>query len=61
MECLVELNPGDDALVLGATPFIDEGFGVPALDPLFLAAPISFDGLLLQCGGRAVRSAPGET
>ncbi|WP_376766841.1 DEAD/DEAH box helicase [Microlunatus parietis] len=61
MERLAELNPGDGALVVGTTPFIGEGFDVPALDTLFLAAPISFDGLLLQCAGRVVRSAPGKT
>jgi superfamily II DNA or RNA helicase len=47
-------------LVLGTTPFIGEGFDAPALDTLFLAAPISFPGLLVQCAGRVVRSAPGK-
>ena len=32
----------------------------PALDALFLAAPVSFDGLLIQCAGRVVRPAPGK-
>jgi hypothetical protein len=27
---------------------------------LFLAAPISFDGLLVQCAGRVVRPSPGK-
>ena len=51
---------GDGVLVIGTTPFIGEGFDAPALDTLFLAAPISFDGLLIQCAGRVVRAAPGK-
>jgi superfamily II DNA or RNA helicase len=47
-------------LVIGTTPFIGEGFDAPALDTLFLAAPISYDGLLVQCAGRVVRHAPGK-
>lgn len=46
--------------MLGTTSFIGEGFDAPALDTLFLAAPISFDGLLVQCAGRVIRSAPGK-
>jgi superfamily II DNA or RNA helicase len=47
-------------LVIGTTPFIGEGFDAPALDTLFLAAPVSYDGLLVQCAGRVVRTAPGK-
>ncbi|WP_373294775.1 hypothetical protein [Dactylosporangium sucinum] len=43
---LAEAKAGDGVLVIGTTPFIGEGFDAPALDTLFLAAPISFDGLL---------------
>src|SRR5688572_31763362 len=53
-------KPGDGVLVIGTTPFIGEGFDAPALDTLFLAAPISFDGLLIQCAGRVIRAAPGK-
>ena len=51
---------GDGVLVIGTTPFIGEGFDAPALDTLFLAAPVSFDGLLIQCAGRVTRAAPGK-
>jgi superfamily II DNA or RNA helicase len=57
---LSEANSGDGVLVVGTTPFIGEGFDAPALDTLFLAAPVSFDGLLVQCAGRVVRTSPGK-
>lgn len=56
-----QAGPGDGLLVIGTTPFVGEGFDAPALDTLFLAAPISFDGLLVQCVGRVVRTMPGKT
>jgi superfamily II DNA or RNA helicase len=57
---LADTKPGDSVLVIGTTPFIGEGFDAPALDTLFLAAPVSFDGLLVQCAGRVIRTAPGK-
>jgi superfamily II DNA or RNA helicase len=57
---VAEAKAGDGVLVIGTTPFIGEGFDAPALDTLFLAGPISFDGLLIQCAGRVVRTAPGK-
>jgi superfamily II DNA or RNA helicase len=57
---LTDAKTGDGVLVIGTTPFIGEGFDVPALDTLFLAAPVSFDGLLIQCAGRVIRAAPGK-
>jgi superfamily II DNA or RNA helicase len=57
---LGDAKVGDGLLVVGTTPFIGEGFDVPALDALFLAGPISYDGLLVQCAGRVVRAAPGK-
>ncbi|MFF0466894.1 DEAD/DEAH box helicase [Micromonospora zamorensis] len=47
---------GDGRLVIGTTPFIGEGFDAPALDTLFLAGPISYDGLLVQCARRVIRA-----
>jgi superfamily II DNA or RNA helicase len=61
VERLTDAKAGDGVLVLGTTPFVGEGFDAPALDTLFLAAPISFDGLLVQCAGRVVRPAPGKS
>lgn len=57
---LDDARAGDGLLVIGTTPYIGEGFDAPALDTLFLAAPISFEGLLVQCAGRVVRAAPGK-
>ena len=57
---LGDAKAGDGLLVIGTTPFIGEGFDAPALDTLFLAGPISYDGLLIQCAGRVVRAAPGK-
>ena len=51
---LDEAHAGDGVLVIGTTPFVGEGFDAPVLDTLFLAAPIAFDGLLVQCAGRIV-------
>jgi superfamily II DNA or RNA helicase len=57
---LAEAKAGDGILVIGTTPFIGEGFDAPVLDTLFLAGPISFHGLLIQCVGRVIRAAPGK-
>lgn len=60
VERVADAKSGDGIVVIGTTPFIGEGFDAPALDTLFLAAPVSFDGLLVQCAGRIVRAAPGK-
>ncbi|MFT4217089.1 MAG: helicase-related protein [Micropruina sp.] len=57
---LSDTKAGDGVLVIGTTPFMGEGFDAPALDTLFLAGPIAFDGHLVQCAGRIIRPFPGK-
>ena len=48
-------------LIVGTSSFIGEGFDCPALDTLFLAAPITFKNRLVQYVGRVIRPYPSKT
>ncbi|MCX2932088.1 DEAD/DEAH box helicase family protein [Mycobacterium sp. CVI_P3] len=61
-EQLANHTPDSEPLViLGTSSFIGEGFDCPALDTLFLAAPITFKNRLVQYVGRVTRPYPTKT
>jgi superfamily II DNA or RNA helicase len=51
----------DPLLIVGTSSFIGEGFDCPALDTLFLAAPITFRNRLVRYIGRVTRPYPSKT
>ncbi len=58
---IARLKPQTDAgplLVVATGPFIGEGFDCPALDTLFLAAPVGYKGSIVQWAGRILRAFP---
>ncbi len=58
----LQTGPGDPPLMVVATgPYIGEGFDCPALDTLFLAAPVGYKGSVVQWAGRILRTHPGKT
>ncbi len=58
---IADVTSENHLLILTTIPYAGEGFDAPVLDTIFLAAPVSFPGILIQSVGRALRSHPDKT
>lgn len=59
-ERLDHQDPKKTFLMVGTGSYIGEGFNLPRLDTLMLAAPVSADMLISQYSGRLHREYPGK-
>lgn len=58
---IADTKPNDPLLILTTIPYAGEGFHAPVLDTVFLTAPVSFPGILIQSVGRVLRRHPDKT
>lgn len=57
---MTRLDQDRPQLLIATSSFVGEGFDCPALDTVFLAAPIASRGRLVQNVGRVLRAFPGK-
>lgn len=57
---IADATPSDPLLIITTLPYAGEGFDAPIINTVFLVAPISFPGLLIQAVGRALRTHEGK-